>query len=1312
MTVKNNSQIIKNLHHLRIALRYILGSVILAGGTLFCVGVIFFKKLPEYKNEMQLALSYETGYDINYDSFITGFNFGMPYVYIKNITISNPVTHKQIFNIKRLDLALSYASLWHLKPIFREFIISGSKLDITLDKNDNLYINQELISNLNQHSESHIDWQYYTQLFLLQKHLKISNIDMVFTDSKHDLIPLIINNFSLHLLHNDNFDNQIIMSSDLAHSNFNWELGFNGDKFDYSTWSYGNMIFHTVGNRGYVINGKSEVHSGEIDYIKVDFNSNQESTLNYSTKYSNLSKFNGNLSFNRIAHNEYALIGNHITIDTEDGYVLKNASITGKMVFEHGGFIDLHNLELDGLNSLLKYLRKDTKIHFNGDIDSVHVNWQGKMLNPQKLTANAKFSNLSLNSQLPDVPSFNNLSGIINTGLDSGNVTLQMQKSQISLPNYFTYPFKNIDLFYNATWKQESQNKISIDWQNSTLQSPDFKLSSSGNYNLQESSLTTKTTIEYINIANLYQYLPNKVDKATITDIQKNLSGYLQNIIIDFKGNLPYLHDNYIKVTGDIKNASYLYDREWPSIEKINGKFTLNNTKLDILLSSAKTGNLQAYNNKLSIADISTKNPTLNEKTEINASNQDYIEFLYKTPFKDEVNKLDQKVQLSGNTKIQLNTRIPIKNPKNFTIEGKSSIYGTTVTPKNESIDSLDKISGDIYFNQKQIKSANINALWQDSPIKISIDPRENIHFYAESFNYTKLISSNINSSLTQIINGYADTYLTYSMHDDTLKINSNLNNLIINAPSILAKPDNESDNISILVENFSSTPNISLNYNNLLFANALLSESYDITKLNVGLGTQPFTPSESLPTITLNTNLDKTVINEWADFVGKLVSIFASENAESLIKSTSAINEEKTLHNNLYPILVNWQSNSYWLNKYNFDGGNTQITLYPNLVLTSLNTPDISGRFAYTTEDNKLDINLDKLLLSSKNYHNDIINQIPAQLLESSIKTTNESISLIMNNESNSISYKNLESHVDTNYKIPTTNFQIKNLYLQNFYWGSLTGSMIQQNDDIFVENAVIKNNAAISRINIVTHCLFCNIESNQFIALNVHSDVNNFGNLLTKTSHDSMFSGGTGIIDVSILKAGEITDFDMNKIILYSSSSINNGVLVKVKPGLFGALMGVINLSSINLTSLNHFNFNSFFGQSFAFSNLNSELYLESSILHVDQLTLDGDAVNIKSFGKYYIESDNLDTYLTVQPKLASTIATTAGIVTLNPIIGGIVYVAQKLIGEPINQMLSISYHVNGNVESPNITQTRIDQQVIENFKSSIKLTPSDSD
>jgi hypothetical protein len=75
------------------------------------------------------------------------------------------------------------------------------------------------------------------------------------------------------------------------------------------------------------------------------------------------------------------------------------------------------------------------------------------------------------------------------------------------------------------------------------------------------------------------------------------------------------------------------------------------------------------------------------------------------------------------------------------------------------------------------------------------------------------------------------------------------------------------------------------------------------------------------------------------------------------------------------------------------------------------------------------------------------------------------------------------------------------------------------------------------------------------------------------------------------------------------------------------------------------------------------------------------------VKMTGDITLPTERANLTFTVAPKLDETVALSAGLFTLNPLVGVAVYVGQKVIGNPFEKLFSFKYAVSGTWDNPEV-------------------------
>jgi uncharacterized protein YhdP len=146
--------------------------------------------------------------------------------------------------------------------------------------------------------------------------------------------------------------------------------------------------------------------------------------------------------------------------------------------------------------------------------------------------------------------------------------------------------------------------------------------------------------------------------------------------------------------------------------------------------------------------------------------------------------------------------------------------------------------------------------------------------------------------------------------------------------------------------------------------------------------------------------------------------------------------------------------------------------------------------------------------------------------------------------------------------------------------------------------------------------------------------------------------------------------------------------GQFVKVDPGV-GRLLGVLSLQSLprRLT----LDFHDVFSDGFAFDSITGGAKITSGVAVTDDLAMAGPAASIAITGRVDLAKETQDLTVRVVPSIGDSIAVAAGVALFNPIIGAGALLAQRLLKDPLGQMLAYEYRVTGDWAEPKVIQVR---------------------
>jgi uncharacterized protein YhdP len=136
-------------------------------------------------------------------------------------------------------------------------------------------------------------------------------------------------------------------------------------------------------------------------------------------------------------------------------------------------------------------------------------------------------------------------------------------------------------------------------------------------------------------------------------------------------------------------------------------------------------------------------------------------------------------------------------------------------------------------------------------------------------------------------------------------------------------------------------------------------------------------------------------------------------------------------------------------------------------------------------------------------------------------------------------------------------------------------------------------------------------------------------------------------------------------------------------------GRLLGVLSLQSLPRRVT--LDFRDIFSDGFAFDSITGSAKIASGVAVTDDMAMAGPAASVAITGRADLAKETQDLTVRVVPTIGDSIAVAAGVVLLNPIIGAGALLAQRLLRDPLGQMLAYEYRVTGSWAEPKVIRVR---------------------
>lgn len=197
----------------------------------------------------------------------------------------------------------------------------------------------------------------------------------------------------------------------------------------------------------------------------------------------------------------------------------------------------------------------------------------------------------------------------------------------------------------------------------------------------------------------------------------------------------------------------------------------------------------------------------------------------------------------------------------------------------------------------------------------------------------------------------------------------------------------------------------------------------------------------------------------------------------------------------------------------------------------------------------------------------------------------------------------------------------------------------------------------------------------------LELNLESGKIGLLLARLGYPGAIKGGETRLSGTLGWLGGLEDFNLHTLDGDMDLSMKHGQFLKIDPGA-AKLLGILSLQS--LPRRINLDFRDIFSEGFAFDEIAGRLHLEQGSLYTSALNMNGPAAKIRMSGVVNLASETQNLRVNIQPRLEDTVAV-AGALLGGPVVGLGTLVANKLLKNPIGQIVTFDYAVSGNWSDP---------------------------
>jgi uncharacterized protein (TIGR02099 family) len=917
----------------------------------------------------------------------------------------------------------------------------------------------------------------------------------------------------------------------------------------------------------------------------------------------------------------------------------------------------IDELRLDALQKTADYfdipkLWSDymTGLSATGKIKSLNASLAG---NPQQLSEYSVQADIDGLSILPyqKIPGISNLTASINANQKNGEITFNSKNTTLDIKDFLRWPIANNTITGTITWDKRNESHTIVAVDNFYISNPDLTgtLNANFEHDLKKGDYLDLTgNFEKVDAKSARFYYPSVLGEDTKSWLDKSiLDGQLDDVQLTIKGDLakfpfadaqgkPDPKQGIFKTSALIKNGKLEYGNGWPMIEDLKAQMVFEGSRMEINASEGRILGTHIINSKAVIPQLDADKPVLISTSDAQGPVAEGIKFVNNSPVKRVTMGFTDNLKTAGNANLHLELLVPLDNADDTEYKGTYQISnGTLFADTNLGMPELSQLNGTLNINSNGVTANNVSTYVVGGPAQFNLKNGPNKAILIEAKGHAtdvgikKFLDLPLILSATQ---GSADWsgQINITKPLANISIKSNMVGMALNAPAPFNKPAGIAKSFTFeKVQTIANADTLKVKYDGLATVNLERIEknnNYEITRGEISINTPPQAPTAN--NIHISAKLGSLDGDAWLDYFDQYNNI-ASVSSSSI---------DKTLFNQADINVDN-------LKLFSRQIKNLKAVAEPTSTGFKMNiqSDDIVGRAEWLNANNgKIIANLSKLTIP------------PSIEGETSEKTEIRKL----------------------NQQYPALDINAENFEFANKKLGKLSLNAYEAGDSWIIQKLNIQSPNSTLQAEGTWHNWLRN--PNTFLSFELKSS--NIGKTLVEYGQPDVIKNGKATLKGAVQWPGSPHQFDTAGLNGNLTLDAKDGQIVKVQPGV-GRLLGLLSLQSLprRLT----LDFRDLFSDGFAFDQIKATATSTNGVLRSNDFFMTGPAAETNIQGETNLKTETQNLNVKVRPHISDSLSLAA--LAGGPIAGAVAFVAQKLLKDPLNKIVSTEYNITGTWDNP---------------------------
>ena len=436
----------------------------------------------------------------------------------------------------------------------------------------------------------------------------------------------------------------------------------------------------------------------------------------------------------------------HLTLATRDGLALQPTDL--RLAWQPAaanrpaqGSATANGLDLAALARLASHLPLDNATRDRlarhaplGRVFDLTLDWKGGLDTPgnagapEKWSVKSRFEGLGLTALGP-VPGIAGINGRVDGTEKGGSLQLDGQRAAFELPGVFADPKLELEAFAaQLDWKAAADG-LRVSLKKAAFHNKDAAGEASGAWHalsegpgeIELDARLTRGSGDAV-----WRYMPLTVGKDVREWLRAAIiGGKSTETTLKLRGDLrrfPFRDgkDGVFEVRGKFRDAGLRYASTWPEISDIQGELLFAGQRMLITASSGRILGVGLREVRAEIADLEVTEELLTVSGKAAGPTADFLRFIEASPVGERIDHFTEDMKAEGSGELDLKLSLPLRRLADSRVEGNYRFDGNRLTVDND-LPPLAEVRGALRFSADNLEARGIRGTLLGSPLTVDV---------------------------------------------------------------------------------------------------------------------------------------------------------------------------------------------------------------------------------------------------------------------------------------------------------------------------------------------------------------------------------------------------------------------------------------------------------------------------------------------------------------------------------------------------------------------------------------------------------------